>query len=262
MKRVEPKVFLFASTQLNPQGVQAYLNHIQQPGWQTDTDIDGQKLIEMYGRGCYASWGVGGHNLNLSRVRTGNSDYIRNIIAQRHGSVLEHVNVSFMISDVSRVFTHELVRHRVGTAISQQSMRYVRTNNLGLWLPPQADSNSEVVSIFEETYAFLERQHQRLSDLLGLDDPAKNFPLKKFWTSLIRRMLPEGRATDIGWTANLRTLRTVIELRTDPAAEVEIRYVFAEIARIVSELYPDVFADFTVEQVDGLPCYKPAYSKV
>lgn len=58
------------------------------------------------------------------------------------GSVIEHHVTNWIFADVSRVFTHELVRHRVGTAFSQESLRYVRLNDLGLWLPPQIGYDS------------------------------------------------------------------------------------------------------------------------
>jgi thymidylate synthase (FAD) len=71
----------------------------------------------------------------------------------------------------------------------------------------------------------------------------------------MRRIAPEGLATAIGWTANFRTLRHVIELRTDPAAEWEIRYVFGEVAKFLINRYPNAFGDLTSQMVDGLPYY-------
>ena len=36
------------------------------------------------------------------------------------------------------MFTHELVRHRVGTSISQESLRFVRLDDLPFWFPDWA----------------------------------------------------------------------------------------------------------------------------
>jgi thymidylate synthase (FAD) len=69
-------------------------------------------------------------------------------------------------------------------------------------------------------------------------------------------------ATTIGWSCNLRTLRHVIERRTDPAAEEEIRLVFGMIFEAVRTRYPNVFADYIVETVDDLPWVKTAHGKV
>jgi thymidylate synthase (FAD) len=51
--------------------------------------------------------------------RTKNCDidkYINHIRESRHGSILEHASYTFLFYGVSRSLTHELVRHRVGTA--------------------------------------------------------------------------------------------------------------------------------------------------
>ena len=53
-----------------------------------------------------------------------------------------------------------------------------------------------------------------------------------------------------------------MEVRTNPSAEEEIRYVFGRVGEIVKKRYPHVFADFEVEMVAGHPWYKPANSKV
>ena len=82
---------------------------------------------------------------------------------------------------------------------------------------------------------------------------------KKEKTSFMRRFAPDGVATSIMWTANARALRHVIEARTAPGAEEEIRLVFAEVARIMQREAPALFGDFT-EQQDG--SWTPEWSKV
>src|SRR6476620_5554978 len=50
---------------------------------------------------------------------------VRKVMESGHGSTIEHVNFTFAISGVTRTLTHQLVRHRAGTAFDQQSHRYV-----------------------------------------------------------------------------------------------------------------------------------------
>src|SRR5207244_5506936 len=50
---------------------------------------------------------------------------VRKVMESGHGSTIEHVNFTFAISGVTRTLTHQLVRHRAGTAYDQQSQRYV-----------------------------------------------------------------------------------------------------------------------------------------
>ena len=63
-------------------------------------------------------------------------------------------------------------------------------------------------------------------------------------------MAPIGLLTYIGWSANIRTLRHLIPLRTHKSAEEEIRYVFKIIGELMKEQYPHAFFDFYFEK-DG-----------
>src|SRR5947209_18585117 len=83
---------------------------------------------------------------------------------------------------------------------------------------------------------------------------------KKRLTSAIRRILPDGLATNVIWTANHRTLRWVIEMRTDPSAEVEIRMVFDQIAEICKRDYPNIYQDFVRKELpDSTGSWKPLF---
>ncbi|MEK9180312.1 MAG: FAD-dependent thymidylate synthase [Patescibacteria group bacterium] len=261
MRLVEPKVFLFGETRIIEEGLQAFLDHIGASDWTSDAPTDSEKVIEVMGRLCYRSWRPG-MNPNVTKVRTENADYMDNILDVKHGSVLEHCFLNFIFADVSRVFTHELVRHRVGTAISQESLRFVRLDDLGLWAPTVIREDDKAMTIFKETFSMLEKLQLKLADHFRLDDEGVKFKYKKIVTSAMRRIAPIGLATNIGWSVNPRTLRHVIEMRTAPGAEEEIRLVFGKVAEIVRARYPNLFGDYTIEVVDGLPWYKTENTKV
>jgi thymidylate synthase (FAD) len=91
-------------------------------------------LTEAMGRLCYRSWAPG-LNPNVQHIRGDTSSYIENLLFQQHGSVFEHASISFILRNVPRVLTHELVRHRVGVAVSQESMRYVRLTDIPFYMP-------------------------------------------------------------------------------------------------------------------------------
>src|SRR5207247_4649044 len=63
--------------------------------------------------------------LASSKAPTTNREYIQNLVSMKHGSVLEHATWDFIITGVSRSFSHELVRHRAGWGYSQLSQRYL-----------------------------------------------------------------------------------------------------------------------------------------
>jgi thymidylate synthase (FAD) len=199
-----------------------------------------EQLVEFAGRACYRSWEPG-LNPNVTRIRTDQAEYFANILRAQHGSVLEHANYSFALRNVSRVFTHELVRHRAGSAFSQESLRYVRLTEIGFRVPPALEPvRDQVVSLVEQ----LEEFQASAAEALGIDDEGVPFHVKKEVTSALRRLAPIGLSTDIVWTANVRTLRHVIEMRTAPGAEEELRLVFDDIARTMKAEAPNLFQDF------------------
>jgi thymidylate synthase (FAD) len=60
----------------------------------------------------------------------------------------------------------------------------------------------------------------------------------------MRRFAPEGLATGLVWTANVRTLRHVIESRTSKGAEEEIRLVSGRLAELMTKEAPALFGDY------------------
>ncbi len=143
--------------------------------------------------------------------------------------------------NVSRVYTHELVRHRAGSAFSQESLRYVRLTDIGFRVPPALEPlREQVISIVEQ----LEEFQLSAAAQLGVDAEGVPFHVKKEVTSALRRLAPIGLSTDIVWSANVRTLRHVIELRTAAGAEEELRLVFDKVAHLMQAEAPLLFQDF------------------
>ena len=142
--------------------------------------------------------------------------------------------------------------------MSQESLRYVRPPEVNVWVPPDVESIS---AKFLETVTDIQRHYRSLE--AGFDWDKMTFEQKKRVTSALRRVLPDGIATNIIWTANHRTIRWVVEMRTDPSAEVEIRKVFGQVAEICLKDYPLLYSDFSKTQLqDGTCQYIPKFSKV
>lgn len=267
MHAVEPKVFLISKPEVDyAEAGKAILEmageearDAQGARWYDNAPwVEGQDLIEISGRLCYKSWAPG-VNPNVTRVREDQGEYLQNILRSGHGSVLEHANYSFLFTNVSRVFTHELVRHRAGSAFSQESLRFVRLTDIGFDPGPTAEG---LTGLTAKVSSFLERAEdlqEWLAEYFDLDNPETSFHEKKEATSFMRRFAPEGLATHIMWTANVRTIRHVIEARTARGAEQEIRRVIGQLARIMKEEAPALFGDFT-ETDEG--CFIPHWSKV
>jgi thymidylate synthase (FAD) len=262
MHETSPEVFLIARPSIELEGMRAYLKDVGGESWLArrlqeagGEPNGGELIVEFGGRACYRSWEPG-LNPNVTKVRTDQREYFANILRSAHGSVLEHANYSFALRNVSRVLTHELVRHRAGSAFSQESLRYVRLANIGFRVPPALEGvRDQVISIVEQ----LEEFQVSAAKELGIDDEGVPFHAKKEVTSALRRLAPLGLSTDIVWTANVRTLRHVIEMRTAEGAEEELRLLFDKVARIMQAQAPGLFQDFT-RQDDG--CWVPEHRKV
>jgi thymidylate synthase (FAD) len=128
---------------------------------------DASILCSYYAKLCYDALRVG-PNLNVSRVRD-IPDNVAGTLGQGHGSVFEHAMFNFTIRNCSRVFTHECVRHRAGTAFSQTSGRYVRGDHINFVFDPIL---KPVEVHGRSLLAVLESVYLSLCDRMGLNGTA------------------------------------------------------------------------------------------
>lgn len=191
------------------------------------------ELAEFAGRLCYLSW---------SRPNPGtrrNSDYLANIIEQQHYSVLEHATAVFYVADVSRSFSHELVRHR-HLSFSQLSQRFVDEKNATMIIPPGfADMMAVIAQFGSTTTALLEMYEQIVERLLeaGLT--------RKQAREAARAVLPNATETRLVVSGNLRAWRDVIRRRIDPAADAEMQLFAHAALKHLKRIAPGCFQDFT-----------------
>lgn len=270
MRSVEPQVFLVAQPAIDYDQLAAYLREVGGEQWLERLDrgdlpsaeqaggqkaSDAQNLAEFAGKMCYRAWEPG-LNPNVRRVRNDHEAYLQNILKQAHGSVLEHASFTFVLHNVSRVFSHELVRHRPGTAVSQESLRFVRLDEIPFWFPDWAREDPELMKRATALLGQMEEFQGWMAGHFRLDEDDVPMHEKKHKTSFMRRFAPDGVATGIVWTANIRTLRHTIEARTDPGAEEEIRLVFGKIAEIMRAEAPVLFADYEVQDGAWVPKWR------
>jgi thymidylate synthase (FAD) len=247
-----PEVFLVGQPSLDWDEIRRYLYKVEDRtdshavDWlsRVNKESAGEALVELGGRLCYRSW-VPGANVNVTKIREDSGEYLGNILKSGHGSVLEHANYSFIFDDVSRVFTHEMVRHRAGVAVSQESMRFVRLTDIPFWFPEWAREDKALMAQSLIVLRMLEGHQQWMAKHFGLDNPNVPFAEKKHKTSFMRRFAPDGVATGMLCTINVRSIRHIIYMRTALGAEEEIRLVMDDVARLALEATPNLMQDYS-----------------
>jgi thymidylate synthase (FAD) len=186
-----------------------------------------EEVIEDACRTCYLSF----HRKNPPESTR---ELITKILEKKHHSVLEHASATFRVLGGSRVFTHEMVRHRV-VSPSQQSQRYVNEADSEVVLPPSVAADDEARAVFDRMVA---EAQEGYSKLRALGVPRED----------ARYLLPGGVVSEIVLSANLREWRHVFEVRCHPRAHWEIREVCLEMLRILKRETPIVFHDFTIDE--------------
>ncbi len=252
-----PSVYLVGRQQVDAAEIERFLRDHGVETWQTDTDVAGQKLCELAGRLCYMSF---------ARPRPGgNSTYLQHILEVGHGSVLEHAVWNFIITGVSRSFTHELVRHRAGFGYSQLSQRYVDESTADFVEPDCIAEDPRLHAIWHEAVTRSHAAYCALVDGLAAKFAAVEDRTlrRKMARQAARSVLPNATETKIFVTANGRALRHFIELRANEHAEVEIRKVAAQMLRILQADAPHIFGDYTLESLpDGTHAARTPHRKV
>ena len=245
---VNPRAFLIAETKVDYAAMDHALLSLGVDGWASDGGTDADVLTEFAGKSCYMSFDK---NLNLNLTKVGgrpNSAYIQDgIIGNKHGSVLEHSTVTFFLTNVSRVVTHELVRHRAGTAFSQTSGRYVRSNEVDMYLPYALEEYPEAIRIYERAVRDMEENLAELVEVTGIEEMT-DFGLKKRLTSAFRRIIGNGQANHLVMTANHRAWRHIIEMRTSVHAEEEIRETMGDVAKQLKNKFPTIYSDMNMNE--------------
>lgn len=253
----EPSVYLVGRQIVNDEEVDRFLADHDVSHWSTDTTVAGEKLAEIAGRVCYMSF---------ARPRPGgNSAYLSRILEVAHGSVLEHAVFNFVITGVSRSFTHELVRHRAGFGYSQLSQRYVDESTADYVEPDCIAEDPELHRVWMEAVEVSHKAYCRLVDGLAekFAEVPENTLRRKLARQAARSILPNATETKIFVTANARALRHFIELRCNEHAEVEIRRVAEKVLRICQSEAPNLFGDYTLEPLpDGTSAARTSHTKV
>ena len=159
---------------------------------------------------------------------------LRAVILKNHHSVLEHVNFTFAISGVSRVLTHQLVRHRIAS-YSQLSQQRTDSSRLQFTIPPEIQQHPELAEEYRNT-------------MMRCQELYKRFVQCGISRGSARYILPSGFTTRIVATMNARSLFNLLAQRECEVEEWEFRQVAHLMHAELIKVAPDIF------RFAGPPC--------
>lgn len=183
------------------------------------------RVVAISARLCYSKIGISelAEKLTDDKIK----DLLKKLESSGHLSPFEHANFTFGIEGISRVTSHQLVRHRIAS-YSQQSQRYVKMSNGEFVIPPSIKKNS---SASELVYNLNDTAMSVYNKLIQLGIPEED----------ARYILPQGITTKIIVTMNARELLHFFNLRCCLRAQWEIRAMANLMLRKVKEVAPIIF---------------------
>lgn len=154
---------------------------------------------------------------------------IINALKRGHEGIAEFAVYIISIEGVSRVLTHQLVRHRIASYL-QMSSRHVDLSSVDYVTPKKIKENSKMLKTFEDS---LKQSFAAYKELLEGEIEFED----------ARYLLPDGICTNIVMCMNARSLGHFFDLRLCYRAQDEIRELAESVRDIVREEDPHLFID-------------------
>lgn len=186
-----------------------------------DHTVDPEYKIGLFSAQCYDS----------KRDRDSCIRRVKHCKDSGHLATLRFAYATFTVSGISRICSHQLVRH-THLSYLQRSQRYVKEKSVTYIDPPELnllDANTRLA------WATI----QDMSEALYLD-LVNSKQLKK---EDARFILPQGCDTSITVTGNFQAWLDFIKLRADKHAQWEIQEVALEIKKQLCEIAPNIFGE-------------------
>ena len=189
-----------------------------------------ERVVAMAARLCYSAVGAEELSERLSddKVR----EMVEKMVSLGHASTIEHVSFTFGIEGVSRVLTHQLVRHRIAS-YDQQSQRYVAAHGFQYVTPHTIEENPAAKEKYD---ALLSKIRKTYDELIELGIPKED----------ARYVLANAAETKILVTMNARSLLHFFNLRCCNRAQWEIRemanLMLAEVQKVAPTLFKNAGA--------------------
>jgi len=159
--------------------------------------------------------------MNMSEAeKDENIQYVLNTVK----TSWEFVDFTILIEDVTRAFTHQLVRNRLGS-YAQQAMRIVDVGTFGYETSADIQANPEAAKIYHDCMANIAESYRKLKAMGIKSEDA-------------RGLLPTNIHTNIIAKYNLRALSQMFASRTSMRVQDEYRNFIDLTYKAITEQHP------------------------
>lgn len=208
-----------------------------------------EKIVSAAAKLCYSKTGTAAILEGLTDEKI--EKFINKLVSIGHESPIEHVSFTFAVEGVSRVLSHQLVRHRIAS-YSQQSQRYVKLEQFEYIVPPMIRKDEKALAIFNQAMEEDQNHYNALVDRLegiytsefinqGLTEKKAKQTAEKKAIEDARFVFPNACETKVIFTMNARSLIHFFKHRCCERAQWEIREMADRMLELVKEVSPTLF---------------------
>ncbi len=180
-------------------------------------------------RRCYSSKPIEDLEAELISRPGYEKDLIAKALRDKTFDVIEHAVFMFEVEGISRVCSHQLVRHRIAS-YDQESQRFSAVEKEDFITPHSVQSNTEALKLYED---LIRRSLEIFKKLKELEVPKED----------ARFILPQSIGTKLVITANARSLMHFFWQRLAPQAQWEIRELAELMLKECKKVSPSIFKD-------------------
>ena len=155
-------------------------------------------------------------------------EFLERWLPSGHGSPKQQLNFTFGLSGMSRVTSHQFVRHHVGIVFDQQSQRYVEFK--GSDFPYVVPPTWVKLGMVDRYIGFMSQAATLYREAIDAGIPGED----------ARYVLPHSASTNIQFTANFEEILHIADQRLCTRAQWEIRHVWAKARNEVGKACPEL----------------------
>ena len=167
-------------------------------------------------------------SLTDNRKKLEDLKLLRNVLDQNHGSVLEHVYVTYAVINASRSYLAQQTRHRIMsyTSSSQHYIDHSEMSDAEVPVEILRLDNPEVIDFYMGAYKDVKEAYNTLISKYGIDH------------SVARQLLPNAQRNLLIVTANIRSWINFMNQRICNRNTSEIQYIAYLIREDLKKIVP------------------------